>query len=104
MGVKRDYLYYVLGSGSEWAAICVDLDLAVEAESRRDAIAKMEDVFHSYVEDAMKEEPPVRDRLLSRSSPWSLRFKLWLSYQLYLLRRSRPHKRSVSAVAIACPA
>lgn len=105
MTLKRDYLYYVLGNGAgDWSAICVDLDLAVQAASQREAIDKMEQMVSSYIEDAMREEPQVRDRLLSRSSPFKLRFQLWLAYQLFLLRRRRPHEKSVSAVAIPCPA
>jgi hypothetical protein len=104
MVLKRDFLYYVYGANTEWTAICVDLDLAVEATSQREAIEKMEELGYSYIEDAFKEEPHVRDQLLNRSSPWQLRFSLWLAYQRFLFMRSRPHEKSVSAVALPCPA
>lgn len=104
MGVKRDLLFYVYGAGSDWNAICVDLDIAVEAASQHEAMNKIEEVVHTYIHDAMQEAPEVRRKLLNRSSPLSLRFSLWAQYQLFLWRRSRPHDRTYSAVALACPA
>lgn len=104
MVLKREYLYYVYGADSDWTAICVDIDLSVQASTHDEARQKMADVFHSYMEDALKETPENRDRLLNRSSPWTLRLSLWLQYQFFLLRRARPHKRSLSADAFPCPA
>lgn len=104
MSVNRDYLYYVYGYGSRWTALCVDLDISVQADSMRGAMDLMNKVGSSYIEDAMKESPEVRDRLLNRSSPWHIRLSLWLQYQLFLFRRRRPHHKTVSSLALPCPA
>jgi hypothetical protein len=104
MQLKSELLCYVYGCESEWTAICVDLDLRVEASSQTEVMNRLKKVVHSYVEDARKEAPADCMRLLSRSSPWHVRFHLWALHQLYLLRRSGPHDRSVSAVAVPCPA
>ena len=101
---KRDFLCYVVGDGSEWAGICVDLDLAVEAKSRREAEDRLFEMVGSYIEDALKEDPKTCARLLRRSSPWWMRLSLWSAYQLYLLRRNKPHSKSYSTIAVPCPA
>lgn len=104
MSVGRGFLCYIYGSGSRWKAICVDLDLAVEAKSQHAVTALLEDTICSYIEDAHKEDPQTCEQLLRRSSPLALRFSLWARYQLYMLTRSKPHSKSFSAIAVPCPA
>lgn len=104
MRLKQELLCYVYGSDSDWTAICVDLDLQVHASSQAEVLNRMKEAVYSYIEDALKEEPADARRLLARSSPWPVRLRLWALHQLYLLRRSGPHDRSVSALAVPCPA
>ena len=103
-GLKKELLCYVYGYESDWASICVDLDIEVHGKSQAEVINRMRKVVRSYIEDALKEEPEDCARLLKRSSPWHLRLRLWALHQFYLLRRSGPHHRSVSALAVPCPA
>jgi hypothetical protein len=104
MRLKKELLCYVYGYDSEWASICVDLDLEVHGASQQEVMNRMKKVVQSYIEDALKEGPDNCARLLRRSSPWHLRLRLWALHQFYLLRRSRPHQRSVSALAVPCHA
>lgn len=60
-----------------WEAICVDLDIAVEGHSRRDAESRLEAAVRSYIQKALQEEPEVTRQLLGRRSPLSVRVKFW---------------------------
>ena len=104
MKFDREFLCYVYGLDAQWTAICVDLDLAVEAKSQHDAVNSLEAMVYSYVEDALKEEPRTAAKLLRRSSPLWLRFSLWGASQIYLFRRSKPHSKSYSTIAVPCRA
>ncbi|MFN7175052.1 MAG: hypothetical protein ACK4MT_10195 [Thermaurantiacus tibetensis] len=102
--MRHDLLCYAYPVGERWEAICVDLDIAIEAESLPEAQATLRDAIRSYIEAAMEEEPETRKKLLSRRAPWSVRLKLWLAFQLQLLRR-RASDRSLPAVfGVPCPA
>ena len=104
MKIERDFLCYVYGHDAQWSAICVDLDLAVEAKSQNEAMACLESMLDSYVEDALKEEPRTCAKLLRRRSPVWLRLSLWVAFQVYLFRRSGPHSKSYSTIAVPCRA
>lgn len=103
MNVRR-FLCYAFGEGDRWTAICVDLDLIVEARTQRAVIERLNQTISSYLEDALKEEPRTCAQLLNRSSPWWLRLSLWAQYHYYMARRSKPHSKSFSAIAVPCPA
>ena len=52
-----------------WEAICVDLDIAVEASTFDEAKACLNRAIGTYIEDAMAEGPEEAARLLSRRAP-----------------------------------
>lgn len=104
MTYNRELLCYIYGAESQWTALCVDLDIMVEAVTLHDAKQQLNAMVQSYIDDAHSEDPATCARLLSRSSPLWVRFSLWLTYQIYLIRRSKPHSKSYSTLSVPCPA
>jgi hypothetical protein len=69
-------------SAQEWEGLCLDYDIAVTGRSRREVGETLDAAIHSYVEDACKEAPRDRDRLLRRKSPLLLRLSVqWSAYR-----------------------
>jgi len=72
-----------------WVALCLDFDLAAQAETLEQARAHLDAMITEYVDDALTGED--RDHsaaLLNRRAPWRywLRF-YWLSLLVKLRRR-----------------
>jgi hypothetical protein len=61
------------GSGNEWQAICLDLDIAVQAQSLHDVTRILQESVASYINDAMEQDEPLRSKMLNRSVPFSVR-------------------------------
>jgi hypothetical protein len=61
------------GSGNEWQAICLDLDIAVQAQSLHDVTRILQESVASYIHDAMEQDEPLRSEMLNRSVPFSVR-------------------------------
>lgn len=60
---------YAWSDGGVWEARCVDLDLAVAARTRDEVKRLLNEAIRTYIEDASKEAPADRDRLLRRKAP-----------------------------------
>lgn len=77
--------YYVKRGKSQWVAICIDLSLAAQANSREEAIKKLESMIHSYVEDTLGKHREYAEQLLSRKAPLSQKiFYHWSVFQQFL--------------------
>ncbi|MBR0833774.1 hypothetical protein JQ612_11270 [Bradyrhizobium manausense] len=61
------------GSGHEWQAICLDLDIAVQAQSLDDVTRILQEAVASYIDDALQQDEPTRSQMLNRSVPFSVR-------------------------------
>lgn len=74
MGVKQLLLrcFAKKIDGDQWAAVCLELNLAAQASSFEDAVRKLEDMIHSYVKEALEEDHQYADQLLQRRAPMSL--------------------------------
>lgn len=66
---------YLEGSGSDWHAICVDLDLVAQGRSLDETRVTLDDMIESYIQSAMTYPEADRDRFLNRKAPRWLRFK-----------------------------
>ena len=60
---------YVESSQDGWEGICVDLDIAVQADSFDDVIRELEDAINVYFETVMGLPAEDRRRLLNRRVP-----------------------------------
>lgn len=61
-----------------WEAICVDLDIAVFGSSRDEVMRSLRDAVDLHLEAVAELPAEERQALLTRRSPWHLRFVLWL--------------------------
>lgn len=68
----------VHGSGTDWQAICLDLDIAAQATSPNDVTRILREAVRSYIDDAMAQDQAARDVLCSRSVPLHVR-AAWIS-------------------------
>jgi hypothetical protein len=66
---------YAHGRPGAWEAICVDLDIAVQGESFDEVRGVLNEAVVSYIQDALKETPKDRNRLLNRRAPFWVKLK-----------------------------
>jgi hypothetical protein len=96
------------GSGSKWQAICLDLDIAVQAQSLHDVTRILQECVASYVHDALEQDEPTRSQMLNRSAPLSVR-ATWAvrMFMATLVRRrlDQEDKRETTVgFPVECPA
>jgi predicted RNase H-like HicB family nuclease len=65
---------YVKKENTQWVAVCIDLSLAAQANSSKEAISKLESMIQTYIEDALGKHKEYAEQLLSRKAPLSQRF------------------------------
>lgn len=96
----------IRGQRDQWEGICLDLDIAVYGASLKEVEATLTHSVQTYVEDAMKETPDQRDKLLSRQVPWHVRLRLSLALALHMLKpgKSEGGGKMQSGFDLACPA
>ena len=97
-------LCYVRGQGTQWEGICVDLDIAVQAESQKEAFLLLETSVLEYLRSLENEEPEVRQKLLNRRAPFWLRARLALDLFWHTLRRRRGDREHRAGFDMPCPA
>jgi hypothetical protein len=77
------------GSGNEWQAICLDLDIAVQAHSLNDVTHLLQESVATYIQDALAQDEPLRSELLNRSVPFSVRMAWAIRLFMATLSRRR---------------
>jgi len=83
------FLAFVERNGSNWEAVCLDFDLAVQGRSYDEAIAKLRDQVLLFL-DGLDDLPPAdQERLLRRRVPLHLQLR-WLTTAAWSLLRRRP--------------
>jgi hypothetical protein len=94
------------GSGRDWQAICLDLDIAVQADSLQNVTRILQEAITSYVEDAMAQDEPTKTALLNRSAPFSVRaswaFRLFMA-TLFRHRRDQINRDTTVGFPVECP-
>lgn len=66
--------------GDVWQAFCLDLNLAVQADSEEEVRRKLHEQILLYIDDALEgEDYQYADQLLSRKAP----IGFWLKYYYY---------------------
>ncbi|RXF75531.1 hypothetical protein [Hansschlegelia zhihuaiae] len=102
---KRTLQCFAFGRPGDIQAICVDLDIAVEARTFDEAKARLNQAIGEYIKSAMAESPEVAQQLLHRRAPLFLRLKLAFGYFLHTMRTDSRERDEVRAgFDIACPA
>ena len=95
---------YVRGRAGRWEAMCIDLDIAVDGVSQSAVVKALEDSVIGYVEAAQREAPLQRDRLLHRTAPFWVRWRVMLSAFAHVLLRRRGGGDLRGAYEMACTA
>ena len=80
-------VYYAWGHGSDWEAICVDFDIAVQGHSLEEVQRELRDAVDTFLDYAGDLPVEEREHLLSRKSPWGLRLRLEAAYRSFQLMR-----------------
>ncbi len=76
---------YVKKENSQSVAVCVDLSLAAQADSPKEAISKLESMIQTYIEEAFGKNKEYAEQLLSRKAPFVQRFSYyWILFQYKL--------------------
>ena len=90
-----------------WQALCLDLDLAVQASSLDEAKDRLREAVSEYVRSADEEPEPLRSQLLARKAPLSVRVvwgaRILLSRALAISGRS-PVRNDAVRFPLECPA
>ena len=97
------------GSGNEWQAICLDLDIAVQAQSLHDVTRILQEAVSTYIQDAMEQDEPTRTQLLNRSAPFSVRAAwavrlFWATLCRRRFDRSEDKRETTVGFPVECPA
>ncbi len=79
-------LCFARGRPGAWEAICVNLDIAVQAATQKEAFLLMETSILKYLDSLKDESPEDRARLLARRTPFFTRAKLVLGFLWHTLR------------------
>ena len=72
---------------SQWSAVCLDLNLAAQADTVQEVIDKMESMIKSHIYDALEgDDKEFAHQLMTRKAPAELRakyhyiqFRIWLN-------------------------
>jgi hypothetical protein len=74
-GEKRD---------GQWSIVCIDLCLAAQAKTEREAKAKLVAQLKDYISDALGEHSEYAEQLLTRKAPLSLIIKYhWVKTKVH---------------------
>ncbi len=94
---------YLFGHDGAWQAICVDLDIAVQGTSRMEVQEQLKDMIGVYIEEALKEEPVIAQRLLSRRAPALVRARLFANLIWYRIKSALNGSNGDSASDFTIP-
>ena len=95
-------LCFARGRPGAWEAICVDLDIAVQAETQKEAFLLLETSILEYLSSLADESPEDRARLLKRRTPLYIRIGLALGFMWHTLRSRKGDYRAT--FDLPCPA
>jgi hypothetical protein len=94
------------GSGNDWQAICLDLDIAVQAQSLHEVTRILQESVSTYIQDAMEQDEPTRTQMLNRSVPFSVRavwaIRLFMA-TLFRRRLDLNHKEDKRETTVGFP-
>ncbi|KXS32533.1 MAG: hypothetical protein AWT59_1366 [Candidatus Gallionella acididurans] len=73
---------YAEKSGEQWQVFCLDLSLAAQGDSFKEARIKLDSMVESYLQDALVgEDKEYADQLLNRKAP----LRQWIKYYFFRL-------------------
>lgn len=107
MGEKTVIRGFVMQERSSglWLAFCVDLNLAVQSETRNRAQEKLNELIVEYLEDVLRMPPEIQADLFPRRAPASIMFRYYLAVLRDRLSMTfrRQHSRTAMPFARTAP-
>lgn len=74
--------------GDVYVATCLDLSLAAQADTMKDAMKKLEEQISSYIQEAISEPQYAHDLLNNRKAPLSLWMKYWyIAFRIFFSKK-----------------
>ena len=61
----------------QWVSICIDLNLAAQADTQKESRSKLESMVRTYLYEANNCHSKYKDQLLKRKAPWSIRLEYY---------------------------
>ena len=96
---------YAEGTGGQWEALCLDLDIAVSGPSFEAVYHDLNKAIGLYVARAMALPAPERARLLGRRAPWHVRAGAILkALHVALFGDRQDGDRETHGYTLPCPA
>jgi predicted RNase H-like HicB family nuclease len=92
---------YAENEGRGWEAICLDVDVAVQAATFDEAVRELREALAVYFETVRDLSEQDRERLLNRRAPLSLRAKFFLRALRALFRDDDTERAEFTC---SCPA
>ena len=90
MTVKQLFLRcFIKKEGSQWVAVCVDINLAAQGDNSDEAKSKLESMIVSYVREAYEEDREYADQLLNRRAPLSIMAEYYFARMVTSTRLAR---------------
>ncbi len=80
-------VYYAWGNGTDWEAICVDFDIAVQGHTLEEVQRELRDAVDTFLDYADGLSESEREQLLNRKAPLGLRLRLEAAYRSFQLLR-----------------
>lgn len=75
---KRKVRCFAEKRGSQWQAFCIELNLAVQADSLEEVVKKLHAMIRSYIQLATEQNDPTHQRdMLYRPAPLSIQLRYW---------------------------
>jgi len=102
--IDRALLCIAEGRPGDWEALCLDLDIAVQGSSFEEVRSLLGEAVKTYFDDAAREGPKDRERLLRRRAPLRVRFAYGSRIFLNALVGHRQTGELHGSFEIPCPA
>lgn len=86
---------YVHGKGSEWEAICTDLNISVQDDSFEEAKELLNGAITIFLEEVAGDSEADQKRFLNRKAPLPLRAKFYWSAVLHKFLTHRLNRKNI---------
>ena len=81
---------YIKQEQDQWIAVCIDLNLATQADSSNEAKQKLEAMIKSYVTEAFTIYKNYAEQLLSLKAPFSLILEYYFAVFIQKIKAFNP--------------
>ena len=81
---------FIKQENSQWIAVCIDLNLAAQADTSNEAKQTLEAMIKSYVTEALTIDKNYAEQLLSRKAPFSLILEYYFAVFIQKIKAFNP--------------